>query len=210
VWSEVIEDVATMATLAAPVRARSTRAGDVIEQLQALAGRGRLPLVWATDNGSAYIAEATQRWLAEHHVVHLPSLPRTPQHNGWVERRHGELKAESGLGRGVPLQCLEDASTRWAAARDVLDNHRLRGRLGCRTAAAIDGSLDTWEGVIDRRAFHEAACRAREVAVLGLSSARARRRAEREAVFRTLERYGLARRTRGGAPLRSAEAEGIS
>lgn len=36
------------------------------------------------------------------------------------------------------------------------------------------------------------------------------RRAERETVFRMIERLGLARRTRGGAPVPSPETEGIS
>jgi transposase InsO family protein len=209
-WSEVVEDVGTMKTLAAPLRPAATRARDVIAQLEALEHEERLPLVWATDNGSAYTAHEVQRWLAAHEVVHLRSLPHTPQHNAWVERRHGELKSESGLGRGVLLASVAEATSRWDAAREVLDAHRLRSRLQCRTAAEIDGSLPSWEGAVDRRTFHEAVRRARELAVLDTYSARARRRAEREAVFVVLERYGLARRTRGGAPLTSPEAEGIS
>src|SRR5262249_34861007 len=149
VWSEVIEDVGTMKTLSAPMRVRATRAEDVIEQLESLVAQGRQPLIWSTDNGPAYVSELVQRWLEAHGVVHLRSVPRTPQHNAWVERRHGELKHESGLGRGVLLASIADAARRWGAARELLDSHRLRGRLGCRTAAEIDGSLDTWEAVVD-------------------------------------------------------------
>ena len=209
-WSEVVEDVASMKTLDAPVRARATTADDVIAQLEALLAAGRLPLVWATDNGSPYTAEKTERWLAAHHVVHLLSLPHTPQHNAWVERKHRDVKALSGLGRGVVLDSVEEAARRWAAAVAQLDGHRLRSRLGCRTADEIDRSLPSWEGVIDRRKLYAEVCHARKHAVLGLCGARARRRAEREATWCVLERYGLVRRTRGGAPLTSPGAEGIS
>jgi len=91
--------------------------------------------------------------------------------------------------------------------------HQRRPRrppLGARTAAEIDRTLPSWDGVLDRRAFYDAACRAREHAVLGTVGARARRLAEREAIWRVLEDYGLVRRTRGGVPLPSREAEGIS
>ena len=64
-----------------------------------------------------------------------------PQHNGWAKRRHGELKAESGLGRGVVPDCVEEVAVHLAAARDRLNNHRLQSRLGCRAAAEIDRML---------------------------------------------------------------------
>jgi transposase InsO family protein len=178
--------------------------------LKALEARGRLPLVWSTDNGSCYCSADVEAWLAERRVVHLRSLPHTPQHNAWVERCHGELKAESGLGRGVVLESVQEAETRLLAARERLDGHRLRSRLGARTAVDVDSTLESWEGAVDRRSFYAAVCSAREQAVLGVIGARARRRAEREAVFTTLELYGLVTRTRGGAPLPSPKAEGIS
>lgn len=208
--AEVIEDVGTMATRDALVRARATRTEDVIAQLEGLAAQGRLPLVWSVDWGAAYRSRRMASWLEAHAVALLPSLPHTPQHNPWVERKHRDVKAVSGLGRGVALASVAEAQRRWAEALDVVDGRRLRARLGCRTAAAIDRSLPSWEGEIDRRAFYEAVRRARAQAVLGLSGVRARRLAERAAVFEVLEQYGLARRTRGGAPLTPDEAEGIS
>jgi len=210
VWAEVIKEVATCKTLDLVVLPRATRSEDVIELLEGLLRAGRLPLVWATDNGSPYTSEAVTAWLAEHWVVHLLSLPHTPQHNPWVERSHGELKAESGLGKGVVLSNVEEAEQRAQAARQRLDEYRLRARLGARTAAQIDRSLPSWEGVLDRRTVYDAVCRAREHALLGVHGARARRKAEREATWQILESYGLVRRTRGGAPLPSREAEGIS
>jgi len=104
----------------------------------------------------------------------------------------------------------QEAEQRLLAARELLDEHRLRARLGARTAAEIDRILPSWEGVLDWRAFNDAVCRAREHAVLGTVGARARRLAEREATWRVLEDYGLVRRTGGGAPLPSCEADGIT
>jgi transposase InsO family protein len=210
VTAEVVKDVATMRTLDVAVSPRATSGADVIAMLEALEARGRLPLVWSTDNGSCYCSAEVETWLAEHRVVHLRSLPHTPQHNAWVERCHGELKAEACLGKGVRLDSVLEAEGRLLAARDRLDGHRLRGRLGARTALDVDRTLDTWEGAVERRTFYAAVCSAREQAVLGVIGARARRRAEREAVFTTLELYGLVTRTRGGAPLPSPKAEGIS
>lgn len=208
--AEVVREVATCKTLDLWVLPRATKSEDVIALLEGLWRQGRLPLVWSTDNGSCYCSAEVEAWLAEHWVIHLRSLPHTPQHNAWVERDHGELKAESGLGKGVVLSSLEEAAQRVLKAREILDEYRLRARLGARTAAEIDRSLPSWEGVLDRRAFHDAVCRAREHAVLDTVGARARRLAERDATWAVLESYGLVRRTRGGAPLPSREAEGIS
>lgn len=208
--AEVVREAATCKTLDLWVLPRATTSEDVIALLEGLLAQGRLPLVLSTDNGSCYCSAEVEAWLAAHWVVHLRSLPHTPQHNAWVERSHRELKAESELGQGVVLSSVEEAERRLLAARELLDEHRLRARLGARTAAEIDRSLPSWEGVLDRRAFYDAVCRAREHAVLGTVGARARRQAEREATWRTLERYGLVRRTRGGAPLPAREAEGIS
>ena len=208
--AEVIKDAASCKTLDLRVLPRATTSADVIALLEGLLRQGRLPLVLSTDNGSCYCSAEVEAWLAEHWVTHLRSLPHTPQHNAWVERAHGELKAESGLGKGVVLSSVAEAERRILQAREILDEHRLRARLGARTAAVIDRSLPSWEGVLDRRAFHDAVCRAREHAVLDTVGARARRKAEREATWRTLERYKLVRRTRGGAPLPAREAEGIS
>lgn len=51
----------------------------------------------------------------------------------------------------------------------------------------------------ERDCFYDAVCRRIERAVLGADTWRARRMAEREAIFAELEERGLIRRTRGGA-----------
>ena len=71
--------------------------------------------------------------LARERVVHLRSLPRTPQHNAWVERANGELKLETGLGKGTVLASSEAAGEALSAAGARLAD-RPRPCLGGRTS----------------------------------------------------------------------------
>jgi putative transposase len=53
------------------------------------------PLVLKSDNGSPFIAEATQALLASAGVIPLLSPPRTPQYNGSIEAGIGSLKTRT-------------------------------------------------------------------------------------------------------------------
>jgi transposase InsO family protein len=53
------------------------------------------PLVLKSDNGSAFIAEATRRFLAAWGVQQLFSPPRTPSYNGSIEAAIGSLKTRT-------------------------------------------------------------------------------------------------------------------
>jgi hypothetical protein len=53
------------------------------------------PLVLKSDNGSAFIAGATQRLLAKWHVCHLRSPPEWPEYNGACEAGIGSMKART-------------------------------------------------------------------------------------------------------------------
>jgi hypothetical protein len=110
------------------------------------------------------------------------------------------------------LDSLDEALVRLLDARRRLEEHRPRARLGGRTAADVDRMLPSWEAAVDRGAFYAAACQARDEDLRDVIGARARRRAAREATLSTLERFGLAYRTRGGArlPRPTGKAEGIS
>ena len=59
------------------------------------------------------------------------------------------------------------------------------------------GELPRAEALVNRETFHAAACAAKEQAVLGLTERAAIEQAEQDAVWLTLERFGLARRRRG-------------
>jgi transposase InsO family protein len=196
-----VRDVATQKTLAVLAGASASGA-DVVRLLEAVAAeRGTLPLAVATDNGGPNASAELAEYLQARGIVHLRSVPRTPQHNAWVERGHGELKEDGDLGRGVRLEGAADAATRLARSMRRANGVRLRRSLGYRTADVVDAALPSWYGRACRGRFYKAACAARNKAVLGHGSPRARRIAEREATFRTMEDFGLVSRTRGGIPL---------
>lgn len=116
------------------------------------------------------------------------------------------LASGRALWTATAVQC----AARLNASRRRLDRHRLRASRGYRTARQCDHELPPWQGVVDRADFYATTRRAIDRAVDGVEGARARRLAEREAIFETLERVGLIRRTRGGAPLPPVEHESVS
>lgn len=205
----VVRDVATRRTIASSI-GPVVCARDVIALLEkAKAERGGLPLVLATDNGSANTDHDVAAYLAREGVVHLRSRPHTPQDNPWVERAIGELQAESGLGNGV-VQEPRRAQRAFEAARCRLDEARLRRSLGYETAAAVDARLESAYTLVDRRRFHETVCKRLESAVSATTCARDRRRAERATILDVMEEFGLITRTRGDRGQRPENPERIS
>ena len=124
----------------------------------------------------------------------------TPTDNAATEHQHGELKGESGLGKGVTVADPEEARQRFAAARTTLDEHRLRATKDWRTAAELARDLPRADAVVDRDAFYAAACSAMEAAERGPQDRRALLKARREALFTTLVLFGLATRHVGKRP----------
>jgi transposase InsO family protein len=199
VQAEVVRDVASSKILWAGVGLAS-EAEDVVDLLEALRRlRAGLPLVLLTDNGSAYANELVEAYLKERQVVHLLNLPHTPQHNPWGERANGELKAETGLGKGVLLRDHREASERLVPALERLNCQRPRASRGWRTPAQADAQMPPWSALVDRGTFwKETRCACAE-GVVGCTGKRAARRARREAQLATLEKYELITRTRGDA-----------
>jgi hypothetical protein len=169
---------------------------------------GEPPLVLASDNGSENKDEVDD-WCTQHGVVRLWNLPHTPKHNPWVEHGNGELKAESGLGKGVVIDCLEDATCALVCAIERLDGHRPRATRGGLTAWQAYRALPPAESLVDRATFLDAVACALQEPVPGCNSWRARRLAEREAVLRTMERFELITRTRGCASRATKKPEGV-
>jgi len=91
-----------------------------------------------------------------------------------------------------------------------MNEQRVRTSRGGFTASKLDKMLPRAEDLVDRARFHETACAAIRSAVQGIDDARARRRAEREAVLCTLEQFGLVTRTRGRWPAPCSKAERLS
>jgi len=208
--AEVLRDPATTKTLAVGAGPPATG-----EDLTALldyvkSERGTMPLVLCVDNGAAQKSMEVAAYCELEKVIMLRNLLRTPRHNPFAERTIGELKQESGLTADTPLKDEAEGIERLQAAWRRLDNRHHRPRHGYRTAADVDATMPRWYPVVDRARFYEAARRAIEEAVRVRSRPRARRLAEREAIFRTLEDFGLVSRTRGGKPLPRPEAARLS
>ena len=173
---------------------------DVLILFESVAqARSGYPLVWSRDNGSMYSHEAVRAHMAEHEVVELRSLPRTPEHNGAAENTNREIKDVAELGKGCRLVTAELAHMKMSKAQVLLNNNRVRRSKGLKTAAELDERLPS-VAAVDRGAFYQKCQSRMKQAVATGKTVRAGRQAEREAIFRTLEEYELIKRTRGGKP----------
>lgn len=103
VEGQVVKDVASTRNLAVWIGPPAKGHELVLMLLRTVEERGCWPLVWVSDNGPCNVEAELEALLRMHHVIHLRNLPRTPQHNTWIERGFRELKAETGLGKGVVL-----------------------------------------------------------------------------------------------------------
>lgn len=202
VWAEVHKDPATCYTEVTGDGNDATGVS-VLEYLRSLEKEGELPLVFQTDNGGAYRHEGLRAWLRTHQVVHLRSRPYTPQDNPFVESAIGEAKAEIPLeyahcviGKGVEFRSPWEGVDMLAQLVDRVNQFRPRPGYGGKTACQLCEEVPSWKKSVRRWEFYNAARKAIRRATLGLNGRKART-AEREAIFRTMERYGLLVRTRG-------------
>jgi len=197
----VVREVASTRTLVVSV-GREATAEDLVRTLEDLrVARGGLPLVVCMDNGPAMKSLLVALYLAHHKVVALRNLPHVSRHNPCVERGHRDLKAASGLGKGVVLRDPAEAARMLEPAVKIINEVRPVASRGWRTPQAVDTETPRWYSSVDRGDFYEAACRAVEQAVQGCRNDRERRKAEREAILQTMEAFALIERTRGGVPI---------
>jgi len=210
VEGEVLREVASTRTIELSVGPEAT-AEEVVAQLErARLARGTAPLVLQSDNAATYRSELVRDWGARHGVVQLFNRPHTPQHNGAAEHGMRELKEESLLGKGVLVLDKEAARARLEAARDKLDQHRLRATRGWKTAVEADRGHPPWSTLTTRADFlQEVACRMART-LLDSPQGPARRRAARAAILDALEGLSLITRTRGDRSDGVHNAEGIS
>jgi len=207
VESQVIKDRGSLKTVRIETGSGFTGA-DIVRALETAKKSRGLPLVWMTDNGSTYCDERVSEYLRQEKVIHLRSLPRTPQHNGAAEIAIKEIKHEAMLGKGVSLSNIGDAHARMIRAAIRINENRLRSTKGFKTAQQLDETLPASYN-FTREQFYTECCLRMNEAVLGERSKRAVRLAEREAVISTLEQFGLVRRNRGGRSYAAEKAENI-
>lgn len=168
---------------------------DVVGTLEGAAAECGWPLLLREDNGGENMAPEVVAMLAEHGVIVLRNQPRVPQHNPRAERGMRELKEVTGLGKGCVVERAE-AEARLAWGCGVL-NRKPRACLGWKSAQQACADLPWWYSRVSREEFHSTACAAIERAVQNAKGKRARRAAEREAIFAVLEQFQLIKRWRG-------------
>jgi hypothetical protein len=99
----------------------------------------------------------------------------------------------------------------WASAAWELNANTPRPKFGGLTADELDRIAPEAEDRVRRARFYQDVCSALAEAAAEHPHGRARRRAEREAIYSTLEQHRLLTRTRGGQPLsRPSKRKGIS
>jgi transposase InsO family protein len=202
IQGEIVREVASTRTIGIAVGRQAT-GEEVVAILERVAHeRGDYPLVLLTDNGGAYISDALTEWCRGHHVVHLYSMPRTPQHNAASEHGMRELKHDAALGKGTLVLDIDKTLAMLRASRDRIDGHRLRPTRDWMTAVQYDCATPHWS-------WEQATCEI-ERALQDYSGKRDQRRAVREAIYATLAHFSIITRTRGGRPWPAQLAESVS
>jgi hypothetical protein len=205
---EIVRDVASTTTLGVSVGPPPSSAEVVALLDHVVAETAEVPLVLSIDNGPENQDEL-DAWCTKMDVVGLKNLPRTPQHNPWVEHGNGEIKAETGLGKGVRIGNARGVVLDVVHALDKIDGARPRATRGWRTAREAYAALPSAETLVERRQFAAATRCAIDQAVQDCKTARERRLAEREAILTSMECSGLITRTRGRVPRWAPEAEDV-
>ena len=164
---------------------RRLKASDALKALRGLEAKDRLPLVIASDNGAQFCANDIAEYCRQKKVIHLKSLPRTPQHNGACEIAVREVKDGLTQGFSVDETCL------------ILNERRKRRRLGYKTATQFDREHFVPYTREARAVLYEAVRSAIDRSLLGTERALEKRKIERAVIFETLEKFKLIEITRG-------------
>ena len=173
---------------------RRVKSADTLRAFQNLESMGRLPLVVSSDNGSPFCSWEVTNYFRQKKIIHLRSLPHTPQHNGACEIAVREVK--ESLVNGIPIDvCCE-----------VLNERRKRRRLKYQTAREFDEKRFVHYDDSARAVLYDSVCSAVRVATMGTKGAKESRKLERTAILETLERFGLIKTNRG-SQRSSAESE---
>ena len=155
------------------------------------------------------ICEEVRSYLQRHKVVHLRSLPRTPQHNGAGERGIRELKEQLTLGVGPRPPNISMLENQLTQAADLLNKNRRRQSLAFLTAAEFDEKNEARYNKVRENFYRDCSMRI-EHAVLEATTARARKMATREAIYASLEKMGWIKQWRGGLQNPATRPEKIS
>jgi transposase InsO family protein len=191
---------------------------DVVRLLERVAEqRGGWPFVIQADNGSENKNAEVAACLKRARVIALWNEPRTPQHNPRAERGFGDFKLALRIDKGSRRSThgtMEPGNqgmcVRLLYAWHALDAQTPRARLDGLTPVELDRIAQRADDRARRDRFYIEVRESLRRIALAPQNPRARRKAEREAIWNALQRHGLVTRTRGGCLVPTAKAEGIS
>lgn len=205
IWALFVREVFSRRTYPLSV-GRAASGEELAVTLEKLAvERGGWPWILSLDNGGANRSEIVADVLKEHQVIVLFNQPHTPQHNPFGERAIGQHKQASGVeevARRLGPEC--DRAARCAVLHHVLRrtsetlDNTPRAACGGLTPLELDSSAKRADDIGCRDRFYADARAALEGVAQQQLAPRARRRAEREAIFCSLERHGMLNRFTGG------------
>lgn len=205
---EVIKDRGTLKLLSAHAEKKSTTVEAMSALKKASEEQKMLPLVLMTDNGSEYVSEKMKAFLKENKIIHLRSLPRTPQHNGATENAVREIKEASEKQIRGSDESLSSIQLTLMKAKEKINRFKLRGSKDYKTSKELDDTLMKYPSV-DRDEFYKECCSRISRYVNEANTTREVRLAEREAIHAVLEEYGFIKRTRGGQSYAGRKRENI-
>lgn len=110
--NQVIKDRGTRCWVGHKRTLKASKAQDVVDALKESFKKNGKPLVLSTDNGAANTNKVVSLFLRKNKIIHLKSLPRTPQHNGSVEVGIKELREIMGNGQIILKEAMDVANAR--------------------------------------------------------------------------------------------------
>ncbi len=194
--SQVIKDRGSKKIIAA-LTGSTAKGSEVVQTLDLLKEQRGLPLVWMTDNGAAYCNKEVREYVEREKIIHVRSLPRTPQHNGAAEVMMREVKNDCMLGKKTVLVCEKEAHARLVDSIVKINKNRRRMSLSFKSSDEIDEEMSMNNKKIDRALFYEEYCNGLE-SVVNVRSAREKRMKEREMVMCLLEKHEMILRKTSG------------
>lgn len=193
--SQVIKDRGSLLTLGVSTGGSAT-GKEIITLLTELKSKRYLPIVLSTDNGAAYCNEEVRCFLKNNKIVHLLSLPRTPEHNSSSEIGMRELKECAVLGKGTRLTSVDQGHNLMVNSAKSVGN-RPRASKKFNSAKDLDDIMFEANTLIDRDRFYKDCQQGLSEIQTKACCARDRRMQERELILGMLEECGCVKQTRG-------------
>jgi transposase InsO family protein len=196
VESQIIKDRGSKKIISAQT-GFSANGNEIVQTLDLLKRQRGLPLVWMTDNGSAYCNKEVREYVDREKIVHVRSLPHTPQHNGAAEVMMRELKNDCLLGKKTVLASEQDAHARLVNSIVKINKNRKRMSLSFKSSDEMDEEMSVHGKKLDRALFYEE-YRTELKSIVNVRSVREKKLREREMVMCLLEKHEMIVRKRNG------------